>query len=165
MPFAIELRFNPESEKRIRGIWEDAARWHGSSYLAEHGAIPHVALVTGDAGLREVFADLDAPSGVIPLVEAGFFAGGAVAFLKADIREDIRHFHASLCHMASQRGVRVDSNYLPEKWLPHCTIAQNCRENLEVPHGSPSLETSIHSLILVEYPPTRLIGEKTTHPT
>lgn len=165
MPFAIELRFDPESERRILDIWEEAEQLYGTTYLTDHGVIPHLALLTGDVGLRDVFGQLEPPSGVISLNSTGFFAGGNVAFLKPEIPEEIRRFHATACRLASDSGTVVDHHYLPENWVPHCTIAIDCTRNLEIPITGPVLEASIHSLILVEYPPTRLLGEKTTHVT
>lgn len=165
MPFAIELRFDPESERRILDIWQEAERLYGTTYLTDHGVIPHLALVTGDAGLRDVFRRLEPPTGMISLHGSGFFARGDVAFLKAEIPEEIRRFHAAACRLAADSGTVVDHHYLPENWVPHCTIALGCSRNPEIPITSPVLEASIHSLILVEYPPTRMIGEKTTHPT
>ncbi|MBX3741599.1 MAG: hypothetical protein KF712_11445 [Akkermansiaceae bacterium] len=165
MPFAIELRFDPESERRILEIWQEAARLYGTTYLTDHGVIPHLTLVTGDAGLRDAFGQLESPAGVISLHGTGFFAGGNVTFLKPEISEEIHRFHAAVCRIASDLGVPVDFHYLPENWVPHCTIAIDCTRNLEIPISSHLLEASIHSLILVEYPPTRLIAEKTTQST
>jgi hypothetical protein len=160
MPFAIELRFDPETEGRILEIWQEAALWYGSTYLTDHGVIPHLTLVTGDAGLRDVFRQLEPPSGMIPFHGSGFFAGGEVVFLKPGIPETIRRFHTAMCRLASDSDTLVDFLYLPENWIPHCTIAFGCTRNLKIPIPDQLFEASIHSLILVEYPPTRLLMEK-----
>jgi hypothetical protein len=165
MPFAIELRFDPETEGRILEIWQEAARWYGTTYLTDHGVIPHLALVTGDAGLHDIFRQLEPPNGLIPFHGSGFFAGGDVAFLKPDIPETIRRFHAKVCRLASDSDTLVDFLYLPENWIPHCTIASGCRRNLEIPISEQLFEATIHSIILVQYPPTRLIEEKSTRST
>ena len=160
MPFSIELRFDPTSEDRIRRIWENAAIWHGSNYLLENGVIPHVALLVGDSRLKDVFAKLEAPSGVIFLSGTGFFGEGEVAFLPAEIPESIRGFQRAAHQIALDAGAAPDPHYAPEVWIPHCTIAMNCRNRRGEPFANHEIMATIHRLILVEYPPTMLVAEK-----
>ena len=160
MPFAIELRFDPTSEDRIRRIWEEAAIWHDSNHLLENGVIPHLALLVGDARLKETFAKLEAPSGVLFLSGTGFFGNGDVAFLPADIPESLRSFQRAAHQIALDGGATLDCHYAPDAWIPHCTIAMNCRNRRGEPLANHEIMATIHRLILVEYPPTMLVAEK-----
>lgn len=164
MPFSVELRFDPASESRIFEIWKDAADFHGSRYLLENGVIPHLALVVGDAGLREVFGGLEVPQAAIRLSGAGFFGDGEVAYLRAEIPPEIRTFQQVVHDIALGSGARMDPCYQPDNWIPHCTIAQKCRTRRNEPCFGDEIDARIHSLILVEYPPTTLIAEKPLNP-
>lgn len=44
--------------------------------------------------------------------------------------------------------------------MPHCTIAHYCARNLGAPIAFSSMDVQVRSLILVEFPPTKLVGER-----
>ena len=48
MPFAIELLFDAEFDRRVRDVWQKYARAGVSSYLYESDARPHVTMAVFD---------------------------------------------------------------------------------------------------------------------
>jgi len=160
MPFSIELRLDRESENRIRAIWSEAAEFYGTNHVLENGVIPHVALLVGDSRLQAVFERLDVPVVRLALPGIGFFGGGDIAYLRAEIPPEVVTFQQRAYDQAVQLGAQIETYYRPDQWVPHCTIAQNCRTHREEPLKAGSIDAGIESLILVRHPPTTLIAEQ-----
>jgi hypothetical protein len=160
MMHSLEVRFDEETEKAIRSVWEVAANLYGTRYVLRNGVIPHMALLVGDATLGQVFSEVDCPSFDVGLSGLGFFANGAVAFINCKAPDELRVFHSRLYEMAMDCGAKVDDLHAPENWVPHCTIAQGCRRNLMQKIPISNMEARVKSLIHVTYPPTVIVAER-----
>lgn len=163
MPYAIEIRFDQQSESRIRDIWQQAALFYGSDYLLKNAVIPHVALVVGDEKLQTVFSQIEIPTSKLHFSGISFFQDGLIAFLSIPPTEELARYQSSVYQAAIDLGATIAPHYQPDRWHPHCTIAQHCTQNQNVIFEDIVLDVSVHSLILVHYPPTSLIGERMTH--
>lgn len=160
MPYAIEIRFDQQSESRIREIWQQSALFYGSDYLLKNAVIPHVALVVGDEKLQTAFSEIEIPTGKLHLSGISFFQDGLIAFLSIPPTEELARYQSYVYQAAVNLGATLDPNYHPDRWRPHCTIAQHCTQNQNQLFDDLTLDVSILSLILVHYPPTSLVSER-----
>ena len=163
MPYAIEIRFDQQSESRIREIWQQSALFYGSGYLLKNAVIPHVALVVGDEKLETVFSQIEIPTGKLHFSGISFFQDGLIAFLSIPPTAELARYQSSVYQAAIDLGATIAPHYQPDRWHPHCTIAQHCTQNQNAIFGDIVLDVTVRSLILVHYPPTSLIGERMTN--
>lgn len=160
MPYSIEIRFDRKTESNILSIWQDAARFYGSDYVLKNGVIPHIALLVGDSCLESLFSQVEIHSDLIRLSGISFFGDGSVSYLRAEAPQSIIDLQELMYRLAVESGSIIDPYYSPENWIPHCTIAQNCTSNQKQVLGRYSLEARVKSLILIQYPPTTLLAER-----
>ncbi len=160
MPHSIELRFDEATESEIKTLWDFAADFYCTDYVLRNGIIPHVALLVGNDNLQNVFDELSPPIGDVRLHGLGFFSGGEVAYLHAKIDDQLASYHRLTYDAALQADCAIYEYYVPNQWIPHCTIAQYCTMNKQVTFPVVEILAGIKSLILVEYPPTTLVTEK-----
>jgi len=160
MPYSIELRFDESAEAEIKQVWKKAAKFFGTDYLLQNGVIPHIALLVGDETLAGVYDQLMPPVANIELDGLQFFAAGDVAYLSAKVGTLILKWHQAIYELAMEANCPIDAFYTPAKWIPHCTVAQGCTLNKMKPFSTDKISAPIASLILVKYPPTRLLSEK-----
>ena len=160
MPHSIELRFDEAAESEIKTLWDFAADFYCTDYVLRNGVIPHVTLLVGNKNLQKVFNELSPLIGDVRLHGLDFFSGGEVGYLHAEIDDQVVSYHRLAYDAALQADCAVDEYYVPNQWIPHCTIAQYCTTNKQVTFPVVEIMAGIESLILVEYPPTTLVGEK-----
>lgn len=120
-----------------------------------------MALLVSEENLSGVFQALEPPAVMSLRLEGiGFFRGGAVAFLCVVGGRELRSYHRKAFEIAERHGVAIHEYYNPQVWIPHCTIAQDCTTNLGVALPFEAMDVKVRSLILVEYPPTRVVAER-----
>jgi 2'-5' RNA ligase len=132
MPVAVEMYFDSEADRRVRGIWAalDQRAVHSAGSAGVRGARPHVSLAVFDDGdptqvervlteHRELYRGL-----TLPLASLGFFATDeAVAFLGVTPSQRLLEAHRATA--VPLRDV-VDGfwpYYEPDALVPHCTLA------------------------------------------
>lgn len=129
MGFAVELYFDPQTEARVRGLWQTLASQGVNSYQIDVGARPHISLaVFTDLDPERLRADMEDFGRVTPrlsveLASVGSFATaeGVVYIAPAAtplLLETHRHYHARLTALQ----VQPIDYYLPGRWKPHCTV-------------------------------------------
>lgn len=133
---------------------------YGTDYMLRNGVVPHVALLVSEHDLSGVFHALEPPVMSLRLDGVGFFVGGAAAFLHVVESRELKGYHRKVFETAERHGVGIHEYYRPQRWVPHCTIAQECTTNLGVPLPVEPMDVDVRSLILVEYPPTRIVAER-----
>lgn len=146
--------------KVIRNIWSIAAEEYGTQYVLQNGVIPHIALLVGDERLADVFSNIEPPQCEIHLQDVGFFAARMVAYLKCHISNSLYEYHRTIYDLALSHGARVDDLYCPDRWIPHCTVAQECAKNLGTSIQYRPIIARVRSLIHITYPHTVLVSEK-----
>jgi len=119
-----------------------------------------VALLVSEDDLSPAFDGLEPPSMSLHLDGVGFFSGGDTAFLRVARSRELFDYQHAAFEVATRHKARIHEYYTPGRWVPHCTIAQHCTRNLGVPIAFSSMDVQVRSLILVEFPPTRLVGER-----
>ncbi|MGH2560509.1 MAG: 2'-5' RNA ligase family protein [Thermomicrobiales bacterium] len=133
MPFAIEMFLDAESAETVRGVWRDLAESGVAPWMHESGARPHVTLgvcerldVDACAGFLADFAAVNrAPS--VRFSSIGVFATDpAVVFLAPVVTADLLDLHARFQEQFITFAGDRWAYYLPEQWVPHCTLAMEC---------------------------------------
>jgi hypothetical protein len=171
MPFALELFFDPSTDREVREAWRSLAKVSGSHYLEQNGVRPHVALAVFEATSEKVFHGwrkiLSAADGVCALEEEGrgsFPAG--ISFVRLRRTPSLMALHQRVMDFCDHASLQVSPHYRTDTWVSHCTLAQNFpawRIN-EVDCASNELRFScswtIASVGIVRFPPSAVIDEE-----
>ncbi len=168
MPFSVLLTLDPASDSAIAELAIDLlgpanvgagivwTRPHVSLCICEsldvEAFLPELrAIAAGHAPMRFSLASL------------GFFPGAKrVVFLAPLVTQALLDLHRAVDERFARRGVRVDGNYRPPKWMPHCTLAMGLSSEQLRPaldayaRLSVPLEGRFEQLELVEFEPVRL---------
>ena len=171
MPYAVELELGGAAGDAVRDLWRalSALSALGATWLAQSGASPHVSLAIWetidlprfDAELSR-FAAETAPIG-ITFDGTGMFPGGTVFLRPAPnptLRDVQRHVHARFASL----GGDAWPYYLPEAWIPHCTLAMDVppdrvTEALAVAGRGPLPITGrLEYVGIVEFRPVRVLA-------
>src|SRR6266436_5923177 len=129
MPFAVEMFFDENADKRVREIWDDLARAKVNSFMIDGGYHPHVTLGVlegytspGFENEFRAFCKRDALPikfdclGIFPRPEG-------VVYLGAVVTEQLLTVHREFQTRFSGLMSGVRPYYLPGNWIPHCTLA------------------------------------------
>jgi 2'-5' RNA ligase len=133
MAKGIVLLFDAESAGAIRAGWRqlEAAGIRALESFTHRRHEPHVSLVVADeiaiGGWMEVLRAGFFPTDPMRIVlgPAGVFPGGWV-YLGVDKPPASRH--ADLITALGEDARGVWEHYLPENWIPHCTLAGDLSE-------------------------------------
>jgi 2'-5' RNA ligase len=132
MPYAVELFFDPASEKRIRAIWERLAAI-GITYLHEGDSRPHVSLAVCDSiAIEPTIHLLDRFAGStagfpVTFVSLGIFPGAEpVVFFSPKVTIPLLELHWAFLESFEPMATNIWPNYSPSHWIPHCTLAAGC---------------------------------------
>ena len=133
MAYVFELYFDQAGETAVRQLWQSLAEAGVNDYMRTVGSTPHVTLAGfGDEVLDEVDLQAKAESfaahmqpipltlshlGVFNTDPAVVYAGVTMSFALLDAH---RYFHTLLAEV----GKRPFAYYLPNTWVPHCTLAE-----------------------------------------
>jgi len=166
VPVAIELFLDEPSADVLRQLWRRIAEAGISSHLHESGVRPHLTLAVGDR--------VDDPSVETVLREWGTanrsrqitFNGlglspseRANVFLTPIVTRDLLELHQDLHDRLKGLVVSPWTRYLPEHWVPHCTIVErvppiNLARTIEIARSAPfPVEASLVEIALVEFSP------------
>lgn len=167
MGCAVELYFDPHSEKRILGV---------SQALTEQGiglrARPHLSLavfrrvrVEKTLSYLEAFARAQEPF-ELELASVGTFPGEeGVVFLAPVVTRDLLSIHERFHAGWNPQWGKVTLYYRPGVWVPHCTVGlelppEQVGEALGVARGSQVFgKVRVRSLGLVEFRPVHQVAE------
>lgn len=168
MPYAVELDLDSASGALVRRLWRALADV-GVTWMQQSGATPHVSLAIWERLNQPAFdaelARLVAVTRAIPVTfdAVGTFPGGAV-FLRpvADpaLVELQRRWHARLSPFAAEPW----NYYLPESWVPHCTLAtevppERMADAIAVAQRAPlPIVGRLEAVGIVEFRPVRLLA-------
>lgn len=170
MGFAVEMRFDPQAESRVRSLWDELARQGIRSPLPTIGSRPHVSLAVFDrldpSRIRPELERMAAKIAPIPLTlcaVGSFPTQEGVVFLAPVVTQELLELHRRVHAHIDELGLRVLEHYRPGRWVPHCTVAIDLpREQvplaLDICRGSRAFGPALLAEIgLVQYRPVRPI--------
>jgi 2'-5' RNA ligase len=130
MTLAIPIYFDSFSEAAIQVIWQELAAQKVAPYMAESGIRPHITLAiyrdidrdACQALLSSLVQDLE-PLQLTFSYLGIFTTPSPVVFLAPTVNQQLLDLHKKVNLLLDQVGEEPVPFYLPEKWVPHCTLA------------------------------------------
>ncbi len=165
MPYAVELALDVRAGGAVRDLWR-ALSDVGVTWMAQSSAEPHVSLAIWErierASFETELARFAAETAPIPVTFDGVasFPGSAIYLRLAPnppLLELQRRVHARFAAFGGEPW----AYYLPEEWVPHCTLA------MEIPHDRTNdalavarraplpLAAALETVAIVEFRPVR----------
>jgi len=130
LPYAVEMYFDVEGDKRIRYLWRILYEKNLSSYMYVSGSRPHISLsVLNSINVSEFSQKLQKFTEEINPFEINFGSIGVfpgeepVLFLAPTVTEELLKIHNEFNNTFSYFKNEMWNYYLPGKWIPHCTLA------------------------------------------
>ena len=152
--YAIVAHFDQETESSIKKVWSDFSTHSISKYAEEiPNRRPHITLASyKNLNLDEfipVFDDYYQTQKRLPLTfnVLGTFIKSSALFLTPTPTIKLLNFHTQHHHHFDDYNDNPNSLYLPDRWIPHCTIANRlsndkveeaitfCSKNLSIIHS------------------------------
>lgn len=152
--YAIVAHFDRETETIINKIWSDLSTHSISKYAEEiPDRRPHITLASYKnlnlEGFIPVFDDYYQSQNRLPLTfnMLGTFLKSSALFLTPTPSIKLLNFHTQHHQHFDQYNDNPNSLYLPDRWIPHCTIANRlssgkleeaftfCSKNLPIIHA------------------------------
>lgn len=128
--YALVAYFNNEIEDKILKTWEALDELEITTYGTENpGRRPHITFADYDSLLLEgYFRNFElffSNSEPIPVIMSviGSFIGSKTVFIMDPANERLRSVHLEYHNEFRNYPVAMDSKYIPNVWIPHCTIA------------------------------------------
>ena len=132
MDYAILLHFDKNSEARIYELWKEAVKAGGDSYLIDVALRPHITLaIFEDTDIQPFCSKLEVFTKQIKkfnlnLGSIGTFASNqGVLFLSPIMTEELIELHKSFYEFFEGELEGINSYYMPNNWVPHCSISIN----------------------------------------
>ncbi len=149
MGISVELNFDAESENYVRYLWQKLAQEHLGDDLMEVHYTPHLSLgVWGLPGqptedmvpmIVEVVKRFSREIHDFPLhfsVLGQFNGKEGVVFSGPVFTQELWNAHAYLHHFTENLRSRAQLQYLPNCWVPHCTLGHG----LSIPQKSRAMD-------------------------
>ena len=150
--YAIVAHFDSETESTIKEVWSDLSDHSISKYAEEiPDRRPHITLASyKNLDLDKfipVFNDYYQSQSRIPLTfnVLGTFFNSSTLFLTPTPSLKLLNFHSEHHHNFEMFNDNPNSLYLPDRWIPHCTIA-NRLSNIKLEEAFSFCSQSLHSI-------------------
>ena len=132
MAYAVELYFDPQSEKRVSELIE-LLNDHGiEGTMSELAARPHISLaVITEADEDELLACTAKFAQTIQQFQFQLAAIGAfptkenVVLLSPVVTHELLACHDAFHQHLAAAGIESSPYYTPGNWIPHCTVEMN----------------------------------------
>lgn len=129
--YALVGFLDDKTEQYIVGLWDELSQKNISHYAKEtQNMRPHITIADYDKLNKEEFIELlnefyEEKSKVnVTFSVLGTFLKTGTLFLSPTITKAIIGFHNSH-HEYFLKYYNADSLYIPNRWIPHCTIANS----------------------------------------
>ncbi len=169
MSFSIELHFDEKSNFIIRNMWRKLRERGISDYMDKHGVFPHISLaVFNDIDILEMEKRIEKViknQGVfsIKMSNLGSFPSNeGVLFVSPNFSDTLINLHKKL-HEALKDIEEKWEYYLPDFWIPHCTLGMNIPK-LELQNAFDVIkedfkpfDVKVETIQLVEFDPVKLV--------
>ena len=172
MPYSVELYFDLKSEKKIKSYLSLIHEQGISNVLYDLNSRPHVSLAVYKDDLRfdlliERLKRFEIESFNMHFENIAFFCSDEnVAYLNPKITKNMLELHSVFHEQTSDFVVNEFEYYLPENWIPHCSIVIESGDKdfmkslmLMKKHFKP-LTVSVKSIALIRFRPIELLYEK-----
>jgi 2'-5' RNA ligase len=152
LAIGLTLWFDEELERRLRDLWRELEALGVRSHLYNGLYRPHVTLsIWETARLSELEADLrrlvaSRPRFPLRFTGVGEFDDEETAVFLRPEAECLPELQRTVHELAAPFGVLTSRYYLPDHWIPHCTMAwrvaveqfQTAREAMRARESLPS---------------------------
>ena len=136
MPFAVELRFDTQTEERIFNVWNAIHEAGINSSVLAAGYRPHISLGVCNGIESSVYeAEFSAFAASIAPFSLSFSSVGifpgteGVVFLGVTVTEQLLNIHAAFHKLFKNHAQEQRAYYAVRNWVPHCTIASGLSEH------------------------------------
>ena len=128
MRYAFSLTVDGEAAQTVRGIWRALAEQGINDLFERIGVPPHISLAVYEeidqaplvAAIKSFCAQTSALD--VGLAALGVFPGEEnVLFVQPKVTPEFTDLHAAY-HRATGAWAKCHPHYLPEVWMPHCTL-------------------------------------------
>ncbi len=129
MSYAVELYFDKTAENTVRGVWKALADAGVSTSMLDGISRPHITLGVCDelgASFKNelaLFAREIKPLAFNLSFIGSFNTIGGVMFFGPTPTETLFRLHAHFHAFFKKHACGLWKHYLPEQWVPHCTLA------------------------------------------
>lgn len=127
--YALVGFLDDKTEQYIEGLWDELSENNVSHYAKEtQNMRPHITIADYDNLNKEEFIGLlneyyESKSKVkVTFSVLGTFLKTGTLFLSPTMTKTLIDFH-SAHHEYFHKYHNIDSLYIPNRWIPHCTIA------------------------------------------
>lgn len=132
MAHALQLHFDRHADAAVRAMWANLeARGLGTLATRSHARHrPHVSLLVAEhiSVAQARHASQPALEGIDLTLELGslsvFPGRSGVLYLGVVPTLAILRLHHGVHQRSAGAGIETDRHYLPDVWVPHCTLAQ-----------------------------------------
>jgi 2'-5' RNA ligase len=128
--YAVIALFDNHTENLIKEVWQELHERELSFYAAEvKNRIPHITLASYNSLEKERIISLmgevyeNESSVDITFKTIGSFLKSGALFLSPTVTEELLTFHSNFHVQFKTFNDNPNSLYLPDNWIPHCTIA------------------------------------------
>ncbi|MEV4489586.1 2'-5' RNA ligase family protein [Micromonospora coxensis] len=136
MVAALELYLDTDATRRIRVLWDtlEAEGVQSMRSLLEQRHRPHVSLAVAPRFDPDRVAEaLHGTPVAAPLRLSFQYAGqfvGRVLWLGVTPTADLLAHHARVHDRLARAGIALSEQYLPGRWVPHCTLSMRVPNTL-----------------------------------
>ncbi len=124
--------FDEKTEQQVKDIWSDLSE-HSISFYAEEvkDGRPHITLGSYESLDKKKFIDevdtyYNEKDGFeITFNTIGSFLDYGAIFLTPTVTQELLTFHSDHYQNLGEFNEKANSLYLPGKWIPHCTLAND----------------------------------------
>ncbi|MCA0993355.1 2'-5' RNA ligase family protein [Pseudalkalibacillus hwajinpoensis] len=124
--------FDEQTEAQVKAIWQELKEQSLSYYIDEvKDGRPHITLASyEELDKEEYIRKIDAFYEEVKKVELTFntissFLNYGTIFLTPTVTENLLSLHSAHHHHFERFNGSANPLYLPGKWIPHCTLAND----------------------------------------
>ncbi|WP_066501297.1 2'-5' RNA ligase family protein [Abyssisolibacter fermentans] len=128
--YGVLAYFDSETEKYFKNLWQQLVDNNISYYSEEvKDRRPHITIADyNKLDEKKFIKDMDKfynskPKIQVTLSVLGTFLNSGTLFIAPTLSKELLNFHNRYHEYFEQYNDEPSSFYLPDKWIPHCTIA------------------------------------------
>lgn len=164
--YFIEFRFDDDSANRIKSIWQNiesslsGSDMHPHISLCSVGDIDEVTLKNTVEQFCKTIKSFQLQFGLL----GTFPTNEGVLFISPVITKELIDNQRLFSQMLTDAGIEVKGYYMPDKWIPHCTLDINLseyelKEKFSLIHQEEfNIKVNIESVAVTKYFPAENVG-------